>query len=96
MQQSQFLHLQEIVSAVARSEARRECRRALDRVRSEMAEIRAATQKTIIESRELMAQVDEVIAWRERLRNAPPSTLVHLNRSGWRSALGAIPMNKFG
>lgn len=75
MQQSQFLNLQEIVRAVTGSESRRECRRVLDRARSEMAEIRAATRKTIIESRELMAEADAVIARRERLRNAPLSAL---------------------
>ena len=64
MPQIPFFHLQEIVRAVAESESRRECRLALDRARSEMAEIKAATRKTIIESRELMAEADAVMARR--------------------------------
>ena len=39
-----------------------ERRAAWERARSEMAEMKAATRKTIIESQELMAEVDAVMA----------------------------------
>ena len=64
MLQTPFFLLQEIVRAVTESESRHECRLALDRSRSEMAKIEAATRKTIIESRELMTAADAVLARR--------------------------------
>jgi len=64
MPQSSFLHLQGIVRAVIESKPRHECRLALDRARSEMAEISAGTRKAIDESRELMAEADAVLARR--------------------------------
>lgn len=56
MPQSHFVYAREIVRTAA--QIRRECAEMTRRSRAEMAEIRAATQKTIMESRELMAQID--------------------------------------
>jgi hypothetical protein len=64
MAQCPFFLLQQIIRAVTEAESRHECRLAFDRARSEMAEIRAATRKTISESRELMAEADAVLARR--------------------------------
>src|SRR5215467_12292430 len=62
MPQSPFSRFQETVSASV--ESRRERANAVRRTRSEMAETIAVTRKTIIESQELMAEVDDVIARR--------------------------------
>jgi hypothetical protein len=61
MPKSPFLHLREIVRIVIESESRYECRLVLDRTRSQMAKIEAATLQTINESRELMAAADAVV-----------------------------------
>ena len=62
MPQSHFVDAREIVRIAA--ETRRECADMARRSRSEMAEIRAAARKMIIESRELMAEVDAILAKR--------------------------------
>ena len=62
MPQSHFVDAREIVLIAA--ETRRECADMARRSRSEMAEIRAAARKMIIESRELMAEVDAILAKR--------------------------------
>jgi hypothetical protein len=54
--------LKETVRASA--ECRRECADAARRARAEFLETRASTQKTIIESQQLMAEVDAIIAKR--------------------------------
>ena len=69
MPQSPISRFQETVSASV--ESRRECANAVRRTRSEMAETRAVTRKTIIESQELMAEVDDVIARRWPTGSAP-------------------------
>jgi hypothetical protein len=59
MPQSHFVYAREIVRTAA--ETRRECGEIVRRTRSDMAEIRAATRKTIIESRQLMAEIDAAL-----------------------------------
>jgi hypothetical protein len=62
MLQSHFVYAREIVLAAA--EARRECAEMARRSRYEIAEIRAATRKSIIESWELMAEIEAALAKR--------------------------------
>jgi hypothetical protein len=62
MPQSHFAYAREIVLTAA--EIRRECAEMARRTRSEMEEVRAATRKAIIESRELMAGIDGILAKR--------------------------------
>jgi hypothetical protein len=62
MPQSHFVYAREIVRTAA--ETRHECTDMARNARSELAEIRAATRKTIIESQELMAEVDAILAKR--------------------------------
>ena len=62
MPQSSFLSLRETIRASG--ETRREDANALRRARTELVETRAATQKTITDSRELMAEADAIIARR--------------------------------
>jgi hypothetical protein len=59
-----FSHAQETIRAAA--ESRQECADFIRRSRADFAETRAATLKAIAESRELMANIDAVMA------NAPP------------------------
>jgi hypothetical protein len=59
---SPSLKAEEIARAVA--ETRRECADLLRRSRSDVAEIRAVTQKAIAASRELMVEADATIARR--------------------------------
>ena len=54
------LRLRDIITANAAT--RRECADAVRRAQAELAQTRAATRKTIIESRELMARIDVLIA----------------------------------
>jgi hypothetical protein len=60
--QSHFVYAREIVRTAA--ETRRECAEMARRSRSETAEIKAATRKTIIESWELMAEIEAALAKR--------------------------------
>jgi hypothetical protein len=60
MPQSHFSQAREAIRAAA--EARRECAEMARRTCFEMADTRAATRKAIIESRELMAKIDAVMA----------------------------------
>jgi hypothetical protein len=62
MRQSHFVYAREIVRTAA--ETRRECAEMARRSRFEMAEVRAATLKTVIESQELMAEADAILAKR--------------------------------
>jgi hypothetical protein len=62
MPQSHFAYAREIVRTAA--EIRREWTVLARRALAQVAEARAATQKTIIESRELMAEIDAVLAKR--------------------------------
>ena len=61
MRQSHFTSAREIRTA---AETRRECTVLARRALAQVAEARAATRKTIIESRELMAKIDAVLAKR--------------------------------
>jgi uncharacterized protein YaiL (DUF2058 family) len=62
MPQSNFVYTQEIVRSTA--EARRECAEMARRTRFEMDETISSTQRAIIESRELMAKADAILAKR--------------------------------
>jgi hypothetical protein len=62
MPQFPFSRSQEAVRASI--EVRRECADMARRARNEMTETKAAAQKAIIESRELMAQADAIVARR--------------------------------
>ena len=62
MPPSRFSRLQETIRASA--ETRRHCADAARRARTELVETRASTQKIIIESQELMAKADAIIAKR--------------------------------
>jgi hypothetical protein len=57
-----FSHAQETIRTAA--ESRRECADFIRRSRAEFAQTRAATLKAIAESRELMANIDGVMAKR--------------------------------
>ena len=57
---SHFSHVQETIRAAA--ESRQECADFLRRARAEFAETSAATLKAIAESRELMGNIDAVMA----------------------------------
>jgi len=62
MPQFPFSRLKETIRASA--ELRRECADAARRARAEFLQTRASTQKTVIESQELMAEADAIIAKR--------------------------------
>jgi len=62
MPQSPFSGFQETVRASAK--IRRECMDVVHRARSELVETRAASRKAIVESRDLMAEADAIIARR--------------------------------
>jgi hypothetical protein len=64
MAQSNFVYTQETVRSTA--QARRECAAMVRRTRFEMVEIRSSARTAIIESRELMAEADAILAKRYR------------------------------
>ena len=62
MPQSYFSHARETIRAA--SESRQECPDFMRRAQAELTETSAATRKAIIESREVMAQADAILARR--------------------------------